>query len=255
MDCEDVRYQLAGYADGELSPVEAEAVEAHIKGCGRCRQAVHDQQRVQHVLASFAPPPVEDNRWAAMGKVLKAELEGEGEPVVLKTRPHVESLDPTPPEEPAEPTPASAPTLEVLEPGSAELESLLKRKKRATEEEVEETPTPEPKPAPRVAQRRPPAISVLTVTPRRRRARQPLAWVAHAFGALAAMLIVALGVLTIFFPPEPKPLQAESLARQRDVQIHGIEMNADYDLVLYAAGPDDVASVWVTPAEPEPGPS
>ena len=98
MDCDDIKPMLAGYADGQLSPLETVTVEQHIDACGRCRQVIHDQQRIQHVLKSFAPPPVEPDQWNAIAKALRRELEGKEEPVVLKTRPRVDTLDPTPAE-------------------------------------------------------------------------------------------------------------------------------------------------------------
>ncbi|MGB2613914.1 MAG: zf-HC2 domain-containing protein, partial [Phycisphaerae bacterium] len=57
---------LAGYADGELSAVEREAIRLHLDRCGRCRALVADQQRVQRVLDSYVPPAVPPERWTAM---------------------------------------------------------------------------------------------------------------------------------------------------------------------------------------------
>lgn len=78
MTCNEARTMLAGLADDELTPVEREAVAVHLERCGRCRQRVLDQQRVQHVLESYTPPEVPEERWDAIGKRLRAELQGTG---------------------------------------------------------------------------------------------------------------------------------------------------------------------------------
>jgi hypothetical protein len=99
--CEDIRPILGAYADGQLSPVENDAVVVHLEECGRCRQIVRDQQQVQHVLDSWAVPAISGAEWTEMGKRLRAEFEGAGESRVLKTRPHTEALEPTPVSTPA----------------------------------------------------------------------------------------------------------------------------------------------------------
>ena len=225
MDCNEARLMLAGYADGELSALENEALAAHLEQCGRCRQIVHDQQRVQHVLDSYDPSPVEENDWSGIGTALKAELEGKGEPVQLKTRPRIEGLDPTPEAQPPiapEPPPPPAPI-------------------------VREVPAPAARPRGAAAAARAPAMTLIKVRPHK--ARQPLRWMAHVAGAAAAALVIALGMATLWTRAAP-PLAPNTLARQDDVAIMELETDADYSVILYTGDTDDVVAIWVEPDEP-----
>ena len=224
MDCDEAKLMLAGYADGELSALENEGLAAHLEQCGRCRQIVHDQQRVQHVLDSYDPSPVEESDWSGIGKALKAELEGKGEPVQLRTRPRIEGLDPTPeasppiaPEEPPPPAPI-----------------------------VREVPAPAARPRGAAAAARAPAMTLIKARPRK--ARQPLRWMAHVSGAAAAALVIALGMATLWTRAAP-PLAPNTLARQADVAIMKLETDADYSVILYTGDTDDVVAIWVEPDE------
>jgi anti-sigma factor RsiW len=232
--CDDVRPLLGAYADKELEALEADAVATHLEQCGRCRQTVRDQQRVQHVLASCQPPPVPDDRWDEIGKHLRAELEGTGKPAVLKTRPRIESL---------EPTPVSTPSLRA-----EELATPFAR--------VPEAP-PSTGPYGRAAPRapsttaRPPSVTVLRVRPRRYRDR--FGWVAHAVGAVAATLIMAIGMASMQMGPGlPAPAAAIgpiALAGPKDVDIMHVEMiDPGYELVVSSGDADDVVTVYVVPA-------
>jgi hypothetical protein len=53
--------QLVGYLYGELSTVDRETFEAHIRGCGECRQEVADLLHTRQHLASWSPPELEFN--------------------------------------------------------------------------------------------------------------------------------------------------------------------------------------------------
>jgi len=239
--CDDVRPLLGAYADKELEALEADAVATHLEQCGRCRQTVSDQQRVQHVLTSCQPPPVPDYRWDEIGKRLRAELEGTGKPAVLKTRPRIESL---------EPTPVSTPSLRA-----EELATPFAR--------VPEAPPstgPYGRAAPRASSTacppfggtaRPPSVAVLRVRPRRYRDR--LGWAAHAVGAVAATLIIALGMASMQMGPGlPAPAAAIgpiALAGPKDVDIMNVEMtDPGYELVVSAGDANDVVTVYVVPA-------
>jgi len=232
--CDDVRPLLGAYADKELEALEADAVATHLEQCGRCRQTVRDQQHVQHVLASCQPPPVPDYRWAEIGKRLRAELEGTGKPAVLKTRPRIESL---------EPTPVSTPSLRA-----EELATPFAR--------VPEPPRSTPR-APSTAcppfggTARPPSVTVLRVRPQRYRDR--LGWAAHAVGAVAATLIIALGMASMQTGPGlPAPAAAIgpiALAGPRDVDILNVEMtDPGYELIVSAGDANEVVTVYVVPA-------
>ncbi len=262
MDCEQIRHLLAGFADGEVTTLEAAIVEQHVAACGRCRQVLHGQQQVKHVLGSYEPPPVEKRRWEAVGETLRAELAGTGDPVVLKTRPHVEGLDATPQELEAmeEVSAAEAEVERALgsdaergDAGEAEKAPERPRRRRPAAREPAE-PVPRkapPAPSPRVVQRRPPAISVLAAKPSRHRqgSTRRVGWGAHAVGALAAALILAvcfMAAVTYREAAAMEPIDFGDLARQGDVEFHAVEvLDPHYDIVFCGGNTDDLAGVFV----------
>jgi hypothetical protein len=223
MNCDEIKILLAGHADAELSPIETDAVASHVAQCGRCRQIVRDQQRVQAVLDAYLPPPVSDDAWADISRRLKAELTGRADPADLKTRSRVESLDPTPANQAA------------LRPDEA-------RRREAT-------PTPRPRLTTRVSSA--PTLAILVPNPANRRA--PLQWVAHVVGALAAGLVIAIGLAAMVTDKAPV-LEPGALARQSDVVIMEVQMiDKNYSVALYSGDTDDVATVWMIHNEAEEG--
>ena len=216
MDCDEIRTMLAGYADAELAALEREAVEAHLAHCGRCRALVADQKRVQRVLESYAPPPVPAERWSAMSRRLADELAGR-EHADLVTQHRLDSLDDLEDESPAEP--------------------------RETRE-----PAARPRPL-RLAASRGPVLKVLG--PRAKARRPRFAWVAHAVGAIAAAVLIAVGIATVLRTTD-FGLAPDALATQADITIYEIQMlDPGYNLILFAGGPKDIAAVWVEPIETE----
>ena len=216
---------LAGYVDGQLSALEAEAVAAHLQQCGRCRQIVRDQQQAQYVLDADRPPAVPDERWADIGKRLRTELEGTGDRLVLKTRCRIETL--------------SAPTL-------------------PTEEPRPPARPPEP-PSPTSQPRAVPPVTAIPLQPRAARPAARLrlgkarfAWAAHAIGAVAAALAIAIGLVPLLLQgpsTATQTIEPGALARANDVTIMDIQtMDPHYNVVLYAGDAADVAAVWVVPA-------
>ncbi len=224
MNCDEARTMLAAYADGELSSLENEAIIAHLARCGRCRQTVRDQQRVQHVLDSYQPPPVDDDAWNGMARRLRSELAGKGEPLQLKTRPRIEGLDPTP---------VVPPTLAGEEPP---------RPVRTVRE------VPAPTVRTRAAVRPTASPMMTTVGVRPRRVRSSFGWVAHLAGAAAAAAVVALGLASLWMHAPP-PLESDALARQGDVTILAIETDANYSLILRSGDTSDVVTLRVQPDE------
>ena len=217
MDCDQVRTMLAGYADGELSAVEREAVELHLGRCGRCRATVAGQRHVRRVLESYAPPAVAPERWSAMRRHLEAELDGREE-TRLVTRPRAEPFD-AEDEEPFEPG-AAAPGQARSAVAHALAGNVTRRFRGGLEKRF----------LPRAARRRP-------------RWR----WVAHAAGVLAAAALVAGAFWTARQATEFE-VGPDALATQADVTIHSIQMlDPQYTVVLYAGAPDDLAAVWVEP--------
>jgi len=228
--CEETRPLLGAYADGELDPIESDAVVAHLQQCGRCRQVVRDQQQAQHVFDSYQPPPVAASEWAEIGRRLRAELEGKGEPRVLKTRSRSEAL---------EPTPVSTPALRPDEVRSA-------RAAPADRSEFRRDPDLK-RPPSRPWAAAPPAaapLAILRPKPTRRHARN--AWVAHAFGAAAAVFVVFLSLASPWLTPDDETIAPIVLAKPQDVIIMDIQtMDPDYNVVLYAGDAADVAAIWV----------
>jgi hypothetical protein len=223
---------------------------------------VRDQQQVQHVLDSWQPPAVSNAEWVEMGRRLRAELEGKGEPIVLKTLPRSEALDPTP-----QASPALRPE-EVRIPLGTESEPVrpASPKKVGARRWWSKSAAESAAPAP-AAGRAGPTISVLRVTSRRPRAR--FGWVAHLVGVAAAGLILFFGVIspvreepTVKVEPPPPPttvVQAPDLVGpivlaqwhefNSDVQILDVEtMDDDYSVVFPAADPPGAACVWVVPS-------
>jgi len=214
MDCDEIRTMLAGYADAELAALEREAVEAHLAQCGRCRAIVADQKRVQKVLESNAPPPVPAERWSAMSRRLADELAGRKH-ADLVTQHRLDSLDDLEDESPAEP--------------------------RETRE-----PAARPRP-PRPAASRGPVLKVLG--PRVKARRPRFAWVAHAVGAIAAAVLLAVGIATVLRTTD-FGLAPDSLATQADVELHEVAvMDPNYNVIVYAGGKKDLAFMWVEPVE------
>jgi hypothetical protein len=230
--CEDMRPMLGAYSDGQLSPIEADAVALHLERCGRCRQIVRDQEHVQHVFDSYQPPPVADEKWDEIGRRLRAELEGGGQRLTLKTRPRTDMLDPTPQ------------AVEALRPEET-------RARRATGTSGAK------------ARLRPTAATPVTIggvlRVSGRRPRPHLRWLAHAAGALAAVAVLAIAAAALLLQPPPgagpaataqKPSEAApiALARPQDVTILSVVMSdPDYSLVLDTGNASDAATVLVVP--------
>ena len=216
MDCNEIRTMLAGYADAELAVLEREAVEAHLAHCGRCRALLADQKRVQRVLESNAPPSVPAERWSAMSRRLADELAGRAH-ADLVTQPRLDSLDDLEDEAPAEPR---------------------------------ETRVPAARPSPlQAAASRAPTLMVLG--PRAKAHRPRFAWVAHAVGAIAAAILIAVGIATVLRTMD-FGLAPDALATQADVEIHEVEvMDPNYNVIVYAGGKRDAAFIWVEPMKSE----
>jgi hypothetical protein len=251
--CDDIRPLLGAYADAQLDPLETEAVVVHLEQCGRCRQIVRDQQQVQHVLDSWGPPDVASAEWADMSRRLRAELEGRGDRLVLKTRPRTEFL---------EPTPSSIPSLTDDEVRSA----ASAAKSQPAAEPLSGKPAGRrwwSKTEPVVGEpaKAMPTTSVLRVPPQRSKSRT--SWVAHAVGLAATILVIVVGVSTqqmsvtqptkpvIVQPPVPvatvKPVIAPiRLAQSQDVAILDVQtLDPDYNVIIDAGNASDAVTVSV----------
>ena len=233
---------LAGYADGELSPVENEALATHLQTCGRCRQIVHDQQRVQHVFDQYPVPTVSDEEWDAIGKALRTELTSEGAAVALKTQPRVEGLDAAPSEPEAEPEAPSEPAADTEE--TAAPPEVTPPPGRLARE------VPPPGPGPERAAVRHPAPTLIVHRGRPLAGPSPLRWTAHLVGLAAAAAVILLGLAGILLDRAP-PLEPSALARQGDVEILELECDPMCSVVLQTGDAGDVMAIWVEPENPD----
>jgi len=238
MNCDEAKEMLAGYADGELSPVENDAIAVHLEQCGRCRQAVHDQQRVQYVLAQYDPPLVSEAVWEEVGRQLRAELVGDAEPTELKTLPPTQDTDPTPAVElPPEPEPES-PTVKALDEALGDLPAAPAGRP------AREVPAPGPAGP---AARRPAAA--MTVQRRRRAGPILMGWTAHLAGLAAAAAIILLSLAALLLDRAP-PLEPAALARAADVDIMELECDPTCNVVLHTGDVDGVMAIWLEPEDP-----
>jgi hypothetical protein len=107
---------------------------------------------------------------------------------------------------------------------------------------------PRPRPT-RPADHRAPVVAVLG--PRTRPRRPRFSWVAHAVGAIAAAVLIAVGIATVLRTAD-FGLAPDALATQADVAIHEVEMmDPNYNVIVYAGGKRDAAFIWVEPIETE----
>jgi hypothetical protein len=244
MNCDEAREMLAGYADGELSPVENDALAAHLHECGRCRQIVHDQQRVQHVFDQYPVPAVSDEDWDTIGKALRTELVGEGEGVALKTEPRTDVLEAV--------TPEPQPVVPV-EPAETEAEAEAEPEAEAPPPPAPPRPArevPAPGPGPERATGRQPAPTLIVHRGRTRGGPSPLRWAAHVVGLAAAAAVILLGLAGIWLDRAP-PLEPSALARTGDVEILEMEVDPACSVVLHSGATDDVMAIWVEPEDPD----
>lgn len=75
MRCNDVIELLSQYRNGELSPDRRAAVEAHLAGCGHCREALAGMEAALGYLHELSPEPAPPTLTAAVRARLQARPE------------------------------------------------------------------------------------------------------------------------------------------------------------------------------------
>jgi anti-sigma factor RsiW len=58
VDCREVLERLGRFADDELSPQKAGAIEDHVQNCPACRRELESLRRLSASLDAASPPPV-----------------------------------------------------------------------------------------------------------------------------------------------------------------------------------------------------
>lgn len=76
MHCQECRPSLVAYLEGELSPPERAAVEAHLADCPECRTELEAERQLSEQLASLPPtapaPDFEARFWARLAREREA---------------------------------------------------------------------------------------------------------------------------------------------------------------------------------------
>jgi hypothetical protein len=82
MECKDIQKRLSAYLEKAVSPQQKTAIDAHLKQCKRCRQALADLKRtIEYVqrLEELEPPP-----WLAQRVMARVRAEAEEKPGIVK---------------------------------------------------------------------------------------------------------------------------------------------------------------------------
>lgn len=72
VDCEN-QVRLDAYHDGELSPAERSAVEAHLRDCPSCADELAAMRRMSGAFADAAPPEPSHERLLQLAESVRAE--------------------------------------------------------------------------------------------------------------------------------------------------------------------------------------
>jgi predicted anti-sigma-YlaC factor YlaD len=80
MRCAKTRKALNAHVDGELAPVEARGVEAHLADCGSCREYRAALARVGSLLDEVAVPPPPAGLAAVVSARAREQAERRSEP-------------------------------------------------------------------------------------------------------------------------------------------------------------------------------
>ncbi len=70
-DCADVREQLSAYFDGELSPEDREAMDAHLRDCAECLRELNALKQVDDAYAKLGPAAAPEDFNARVQQAVK----------------------------------------------------------------------------------------------------------------------------------------------------------------------------------------
>lgn len=74
VNCDEVLMAWMAESDGEQPTLAVEQISAHIKSCGKCRQEVEQNMRVDSLLKRQARHPHDANLWPAVEKRLGSRI-------------------------------------------------------------------------------------------------------------------------------------------------------------------------------------
>jgi hypothetical protein len=80
MSCSEWEERIALHAGGDLSPVDAEAVERHVAECATCQELLSGLRQSEELLRGAHAEPVDSAHYAAVRARVMSELAGERRP-------------------------------------------------------------------------------------------------------------------------------------------------------------------------------
>lgn len=240
MECsEEIRILLAGCVDDELSPVERQSVEEHLRTCQACRRLLAEQKAAVAAYAQYPVEPAASADFNAMWSRLESRLPQPAKRVSLDRLAEFEVGDEFADSEP-QTAAAQAPKAPPAEP--------RQREKPRPEEQAPPQET-------RRAWRRTKPERLPVFKPLRFTRLKHTFW-AHAAGIAASVLIAAMVLLSV------KPvIRVQQFARADQVQISfpGDDPSSiPMVMSLPTDGDAGIPLVWIAdipeePAGPEKG--
>jgi len=82
MECKDIQKRHSAYIEKAVSPQEKAAIDAHLKQCKGCRQALADLKRTIEYVQKLEE--VEPPRWLAQKVIARVRAEAEEKPGIVK---------------------------------------------------------------------------------------------------------------------------------------------------------------------------
>jgi hypothetical protein len=71
--CQDIQQRLSEFADGEMTPADRIAVDAHLASCDACRRVLDDLHQIRRVAATLGPIAPPDHVWLEVAGQVRLE--------------------------------------------------------------------------------------------------------------------------------------------------------------------------------------